>query len=203
MNLLGLVLCLFLIQSAKADGFSLQPNSVYFFGLTRIDSPSSAAAIGPLQLFHSLDIGMGANFSFTLGLPLEGGIMGYGFTVFAGPDRLAGAIGSLVPGSVSVGGGCDGRASVIEYPPGFVFDPSKASIDQWPFDLCNSVIFDAASDPQLFKKVSANDFAFVPGTYDDGTLIVTGASVPEPATLTFLLAGFGALVIRKRQAPRD
>jgi hypothetical protein len=201
--LLGHVLCLFLIPSAKADGFSFQPNSVYVFGLSRIDSQSSSADIGPLVLFDSLDIGTGANYSFTLGLPLEGGIMGYGFSVSAGPDRPGGAIGSLVPGSVSVGGGCNGRASVIEYPPGFVFDPNKAPIDQWPFDLCNSPILAGASDPQLFKKVSANDFAFVPGTYGDGTFIVTGASVPEPATLTFLLAGFGALALRKRLARRD
>ena len=48
---------------------------------------------------------------------------------------------------------------------GLCFDPNKAPRDQWPFDLCNSPIFAGASDPQLFKKVSANDFAFVPGTY--------------------------------------
>ncbi len=200
--LLGLALCLFLIPLAKADGF--QPNSVYLLGLGYNDPGQVfGGTIGPLQLFDSLDIGTGSSYTFQLGLPLEGGIMGYGFNVFAGPASLAGAIGSLVPGFVSVAGGCGGRASVIQYPPGFVFDAHKAPIDQWPFDLCFSPILDSVSDPQLFKKVSANDFAFVPGTYADGSLVVTGASVPEPASLTFLLAGFGALALRKRLARRD
>ena len=177
--LLGLALCLLLLTPlAKADGFSFQPNSVYLLGLGYNDPGQVfGGMIGPLQLFDSLDIDTGATNSFTLGLPLDGGIMGYGFSVIAGPDHLAGAIGSLVPGFVSVAGGCSGISGAIQFPPGFVEDPNKAPIDQWPFDLCFSPILDTVSDPQLFKKVSANDFAFVPGTYEGagGSLVVTGA----------------------------
>jgi hypothetical protein len=57
--------------------------------------------------------------------------MDYSFGVQFGPDSLAGDIGSLVPGGVFVFGGCSG---VVEYPPGFVFDPHLAPIDQWPYD---------------------------------------------------------------------
>ena len=74
--LLGLVLCVFLIPLAKADGFSFQPNSVYLLGLAYVDSQSTEAAIGPLQLFDSLDIGTGSSYTFQLALPLDGGIMG-------------------------------------------------------------------------------------------------------------------------------
>jgi hypothetical protein len=196
--LLGLVLCLFLIPMARADGANdfRQPNSVYLVGLD---------VNGPVLVFGGLDVGAGRFFddAFGLALPLEGGIMGYGFSEQLGPDdSRAGDIGSLVPGHVNAFGGCSGRGSVVQFPPGFVEDPNVAPIDQYPFDLCFSPLDVFVSDPHLFKKVSANDFTFVPGTYAGGELVVTGASVPEPATLTFLLTGFGALALRKRRPPR-
>ena len=60
---------------------------------------------------------------------------------------------------------------------------------------------------RMKRKSITSDTPNLPGhvrtTYDGGSLVVTGASVPEPANLTFLLAGFGALVIRRRLARRD
>jgi hypothetical protein len=55
-----------------------------------------------------------------------------------------------------------------------------------------------------------NLLTFIPGTYrnfpdvtDPWSATLTIIGTPEPATLTFLFAGLGALGIRKRLARRD
>jgi hypothetical protein len=197
MKLVKLFLLFVLFASlAKADG--LQPNTVYLLDL----DPR-----GPIAVLNNLDIGAGLSIpspdGFQAPLPLAGGLVAYTGSLEAlpGPDGATAPIGSKVSGFVDVLAFCQGISSVVQFPPGYVDDPTLPPIERYPFDNCFGPVGGGGSDPQLLLKVASNDFRFVPGTYDG--LLVTGASVPEPGTLTFLLAGFGALVVRKRPARRN
>jgi hypothetical protein len=105
-------------------------------------------------LSHDSGVNQGNNATFEIPLPLAGGIEEYGFEMNVGYDN------SGIPMGLSVAGGSSGRGSAIQYPPGFVFDPNKVPIDQWPFDLCFSPIYDVMSDSSMFRK-TADGYVFV------------------------------------------
>ena len=93
---------------------------------------------------------------------------------------------------LSVFGGCNGEAGVIQYPPGYIFpDPATtAPEDRYPYDNCFAILGDDVFDPSMFTKTS-HGYVFVPGTYGDGAVTITGAT-PEPGSMEFILIGLFA-----------
>jgi hypothetical protein len=174
--LLGLLLTFLLMASlARADQI---PYSLVWTSI----SPDAGVFLGPGMGVSQVN---GANFAVPL--PLAGGLEEYHFTMSVDSNN------SGIPLGLEVFGFCRGIPDVIQYPPGYVDDPNLAPIDRYPYDNCIFNITDSVSDPLMFRNTAAG-YVFVPGVYGD----VTIKGAPEPATLTFLLAGFGALVIRKR-----
>ena len=88
---------------------------------------------------------------------------------------------------------------IVSTPPGFVWDPNLSFYQQWPFDYQHTSPLFCCSDSSALFTRNGNTLTFILGNHGDLTITAT----PEPATLTFLFAGLGALALRKRLARRD
>ena len=148
--LFGLLLSLSLMVSlAKAD------NAPYTLIWNNFGAPDVGVFLGS---------GMGVDQvngeTFGAALPLAGGIEEYSFTMIVNSNS------SGIPMDLSVVGGCNGQAGVIQYPPGYVLpDPSTTPPeDQYPYDNCFNLLSDDVFDPSMFTK-TAHGYVFVPGTH--------------------------------------
>lgn len=144
------------------------------FGIVAFSAPAT-------EPFKGIDPGTGAPFAVYFPFNFDGGVIG-GVLEFFDPTSGAFAI-----------------TGIISYPPGFVQDPAKSPGELWPFDYNNSLPDFFGDNVTPMFTINGNTLTFIPGSY--GSLTIT--ATPEPATLTFLLAGFGALALRKRLARRD
>jgi hypothetical protein len=67
-------------------------------------------------------------------------------------------------------------------------------MERYPYDNCFNPIGPIdVIDPAMFRK-TANGYAFVPGTYGDGLVTITGAT-PEPGSMKFILIGLFAFAV--------
>jgi len=177
--LFGLLLSLLLMVSlARAD------NAPYTLIWNNFGSPDVGVFLGP-----SMGVDQVNGETFGAALPLAGGIEAYTFTIFVNSDS------SGIPMDLFVIGGCNGQDGVIQYPPGYVFpDPSTTAPDQqYPYDNCFNFVSDDVFDPSMIRK-TAHGYVFVPGTYGDGALTITGAT-PEPGSMEFILIGLVAFAL--------
>jgi hypothetical protein len=98
-----------------------------------------------------------------------------------------------VPFLIRAFGICNGIESVVQFPPGYVDDPTLPPMEQYPYDNCFNPIGPIdVIDPVMFTKTD-NGYAFVPGTFGDGLVTITGAT-PEPGSMEFILIGLVAFV---------
>jgi hypothetical protein len=174
--LLGLLLSLFLLASlARADGIDNFALDRGAFGIVAFSLPAT-------EPFNGFDPATETDFTATFPFNFDGGVIG-GVVEFFDPTFGAFAI-----------------TGIISYPPGWFQDPTKSPGQLWPFDYNNSLPDRFGDNVTPMFTINGNSLTFIPGNYG-GRLTIT--ATPEPATLTFLFAGLGALALRKRLAPRD
>jgi len=168
-----------MVSLARAD------NAPYTLNWNNFGSPDVGVFLGP-----SLGVDQVNGETFGAALPLAGGIEAYTFTMFVNSNS------SGIPMDLSVVGGCFGQDGVIQFPPGYVDDPSLPPMERYPYDNCFNLLSDDVFDPSMFAK-TAHGYVFVPGTYDgfsasngfeNGMLTITGAT-PEPGSIELILVG--------------
>ena len=175
------LLCSLLLMAAVARADNAPPPNTLEWNI-------GADPSGPARIDLPPGLGVSPDYAFGATMPILGGLVRFDMTMSTLFDNG-------VPFLITAFGLCDGPDSVVQFPPGYVDDPSLPPMQRYPYDNCFNPLgpFDV-TDPAMFTKTN-NGYAFVPGTYDDGLVTITGAATPEPGSMEFILIGLFAFAL--------